>query len=232
MLARIVDELAAGAPAPLRLRSLSYGGATLAPSILQRALSLLPEVGFVNAYGLTETSSSIAMLGPDDHREAAASEDPAVRARLGSVGRPLPHVEIEVRDAGGAACAAGQIGEIHVRGAQVAGEYRETGRVTADDGWFPTRDEGYLDGAGFLYVRGRADDTIIRGGENIAPAEIEEVIHQMPGVAEVAVVGLPARNGDSGSVPSSCPSRVCHWLKTTCGPSSRPGCARQGRRTP
>jgi acyl-CoA synthetase (AMP-forming)/AMP-acid ligase II len=77
-----------------------------------------------------------------------------------------------------------------VRGAQVAGEYRETGTVTDDDGWFPTRDEGYLDAHGFLYVRGRADDTIIRGGENIAPAEIEEVIHQMPGVAEVAVVGL------------------------------------------
>jgi acyl-CoA synthetase (AMP-forming)/AMP-acid ligase II len=193
MLARIVDELAAGAPAaPLRLRSLSYGGAPLAPSILQRALALLPDVGFVNAYGLTETSSSIAVLGPADHREAAASNDPAVRARLGSVGRPLPHLEIEVRDAGGTVCAPGQIGQIYVRGAQVAGEYRETGPVTDDDGWFPTRDEGYLDAGGFLYVRGRSDDTIIRGGENIAPAEIEEVIQQMPGVAEVAVVGLPS----------------------------------------
>jgi acyl-CoA synthetase (AMP-forming)/AMP-acid ligase II len=155
-------------------------------------LALLPDVGFVNAYGLTETSSSIAVLGPADHREAAASNDPAVRARLGSVGRPLPHLEIEVRDAGGTVCAPGQIGQIYVRGAQVAGEYREIGPVTDDDGWFPTRDEGYLDAGGFLYVRGRSDDTIIRGGENIAPAEIEEVIQQMPGVAEVAVVGLPS----------------------------------------
>jgi acyl-CoA synthetase (AMP-forming)/AMP-acid ligase II len=193
MLARIVDELAAGPPViPLRLRSLSYGGAPLAPSILRRALSLLPEVGFVNAYGLTETSSSIAVLGPAEHREAAASDDPAVRARLGSVGRPLPGIEIEVRDADGAACAAGETGQIYVRGAQVAGEYRETGAVTDADGWFPTRDEGYLDAHGFLYIRGRADDTIIRGGENIAPAEIEEVIQQIAGVAEVAVVGLPS----------------------------------------
>jgi acyl-CoA synthetase (AMP-forming)/AMP-acid ligase II len=193
MLARIVEELEAGNPAvPSRLRSLSYGGAPLAPAILQRALALLPDVGFVNAYGLTETSSSIAVLGPADHREAAASDDPAVRARLGSVGRPLPHVEIEVRDADGAPRAPGQVGQIHVRGAQVAGEYRETGPVTDGDGWFSTRDEGYLDADGFLYVRGRADDTIIRGGENIAPAEIEEVIQQIPGVAEVAVVGLPS----------------------------------------
>jgi acyl-CoA synthetase (AMP-forming)/AMP-acid ligase II len=198
MLARIVDELEAvggvsGVPGGvIRLRSLSYGGAPLTPVILQRALSLLPEVGFVNAYGLTETSSSIAVLGPDDHRDAVASDDLAVRARLGSVGRPLPGIELEVRSADGTACAPGQIGLIYVRGAQVAGEYRETGPVTDGDGWFSTRDEGYLDDGGFLFVRGRADDTIIRGGENIAPAEIEEVIAQIPGVAEVAVAGLPS----------------------------------------
>jgi acyl-CoA synthetase (AMP-forming)/AMP-acid ligase II len=198
MLARIVDELEASGRAggvaggAIRLRSLSYGGAPLTPAILQRALSLLPEVGFVNAYGLTETSSSIAVLGPDDHRAAAASDDPAVRARLGSVGRPLPGVEIEVRAADGSPCAPGRTGQIYVRGAQVAGEYRETGPVTDADGWFSTRDEGHLDADGFLFVRGRADDTIIRGGENIAPAEIEEVIQQMPEVAEVAVAGLPS----------------------------------------
>jgi acyl-CoA synthetase (AMP-forming)/AMP-acid ligase II len=194
MLARIVDELAAGgAPAGgIRLRSLSYGGAPLTPTILERALSLLPGVGFVNAYGLTETSSSIAVLGPDDHRDAVASRDPAVRARLGSVGRPLPGIEIQVRAADGSPAAAGQTGLIYVRGAQVAGEYRETGPVTDGDGWFSTRDEGYLDAGGFLFVRGRADDTIIRGGENIAPAEIEEVLLQIPGVTEAAVAGVPS----------------------------------------
>jgi acyl-CoA synthetase (AMP-forming)/AMP-acid ligase II len=192
MLSRIVDELEAGNPAvPATLRSLSYGGAPLAPSILQRALALLPEVGFVNAYGLTETSSSIAVLGPEDHRSAAASEDPAVRARLGSVGQPLPSVEIQILDASGTPAAIGEVGAIYVRGPQVAGEYRQGGSRVDPDGWFPTRDEGYLDAGGFLFIRGRADDTIIRGGENIAPAEIEDAIHQLPGVAEAVVVGIP-----------------------------------------
>ncbi|WP_035856541.1 class I adenylate-forming enzyme family protein [Cryptosporangium arvum] len=191
MLARIVDALETGIDAPPTLRSLSYGGAPLAPSILRRALTLLPAVGFVNAYGLTETSSSIAVLGPDDHREAAASDDPAVRARLGSVGRPLPSVEIEIRDATDAPAPAGRIGAIFVRGPQVAGEYRQGGRRVDADGWFPTRDEGYLDADGYLFVKGRTDDTIIRGGENVAPAEIEDVIQQLPGVAEAVVVGIP-----------------------------------------
>jgi acyl-CoA synthetase (AMP-forming)/AMP-acid ligase II len=192
MLARIVDELESGATAiPTTLRSLSYGGAKMAPAVLERALKLFPEVGFVNAYGLTETSSSIAVLGPDDHRDALSSDDPLVRARLGSVGRPLPSVTIEIRDADGSATPVGEMGLIFVKGPQVAGEYRESGSLTDSDGWFATRDEGYMDVEGFLFVRGRADDTIIRGGENIAPAEIEAVIHQMPAVADVAVVGLP-----------------------------------------
>lgn len=192
MLARIVDVLEAGdAENPRSLRSLSYGGAPLAPSILRRALTLLPDVGFVNAYGLTETSSSIAVLGPDDHRDAAASDDPAVRARLSSVGLPLPSVEIQIRDAADTPAAPGEIGAIYVRGPQVAGEYRQGGSRIDADGWFPTRDEGYLDAEGYLFVRGRADDTIIRGGENIAPAEIEDVIQQLPGVAEAVVVGIP-----------------------------------------
>jgi acyl-CoA synthetase (AMP-forming)/AMP-acid ligase II len=192
MLARIVDELeTSDAVTPTSLRSLSYGGAKMSPAVLERALRLLPGVDFVNAYGLTETSSTIAVLGPDDHRIALASDDQDVRARLGSVGRPLPSVEIEVRDADGVVCGTGEIGFIFVRGPQVAGEYRESGKLTDEDGWFATRDEGYMDSDGFLFVRGRADDTIIRGGENIAPAEIEHVLHQHPALADAAVAGVP-----------------------------------------
>jgi acyl-CoA synthetase (AMP-forming)/AMP-acid ligase II len=192
MLARIVEELERGdARKPTTLRSLSYGGARLAPAVLERALSLLPQAGFVNAYGLTETSSSVAVLGPEDLREAVASDDPDVRARLGSVGRPLPSVSIEIRDPFGQPSPPGVIGMIYVKGPQVAGEYRESGSLTDADGWFATRDEGYLDADGYLFVRGRADDTIIRGGENIAPAEIESVLHRHPDVADVAVVGIP-----------------------------------------
>ena len=192
MLARIVAELkATGRRGPAHLRSLSYGGAKVAQEVIEDALRLFPETGFVNAYGLTETASSIAVLGPEDHREALASSDPAVRARLGSVGRPLPSVEIEVHDEDGKPCPPGTVGDIVVRGEQVAGEYVEAGSLIRDDGWFPTRDRGYLDEDGFLFVRGRADDTIIRGGENIAPAEIEDVLARHEAVQECAVAGVP-----------------------------------------
>ncbi len=192
MLSRIVAELGRrGAAGPGSLRSLSYGGAKIAPEVIAEALRLFPGTGFVNAYGLTETASSIAVLGPEDHRDSQASPDPAVRARLGSVGRPLPSVEIEVQDEAGHACPPGVTGDIVVRGAQVSGEYLEAGSKVRDDGWFPTRDRGYLDDEGYLFVRGRADDTIIRGGENIAPAEIEDVLNGHPAVLDSVVAGVP-----------------------------------------
>jgi acyl-CoA synthetase (AMP-forming)/AMP-acid ligase II len=178
MLVRIVDELnRTGRRAPSSLRSLSYGGAKISANVLLDALRLFPDTGFVNAYGLTETASSVAVLGPEDHRAAVASHDPEVRARLGSVGRALPAVEIEVHDDHGQPCGPGEVGNIVVRGPQVAGEYRESGTRLAADGWLPTRD--------------RSDDTIIRGGENIAPSEIESVLAAHPAIAESAVAGVP-----------------------------------------
>ena len=78
-----------------------------------------------------------------------------------------------------------------MRGAQVSGEYQGVGSVLDDEGWFPTRDRGRLDADGYLFVDGRADDTIIRGGENIAPAEIEDVLVEHPAVDQVAVLGAP-----------------------------------------
>src|ERR1700741_129240 len=101
--------------------------------LIDRALDLFPETGFTNAYGLTETSSTIALLGPDDHREAFASDDPAVRGRLASVGRPLPGVEVSIRDGDDQEVAAGERGEIWVRGEQVSGEYLGIGG-DLDDG--------------------------------------------------------------------------------------------------
>jgi acyl-CoA synthetase (AMP-forming)/AMP-acid ligase II len=191
MLARIVESIGAGTAEAPTLRSLSYGGARMHESVLRRALVAFPEVGFVNAYGLTETSSSIAVLGPDDHRAALASTDPAVTRRLSAVGRALPGVEIEIRDDTGRPCGIGEIGDVWVRGEQVSGEYAGRGSVCDADGWFPTRDAGWLDDDGYLFIEGRTDDTIIRGGENIAPAEIEDVLLRHPAVLEAAAVGLP-----------------------------------------
>jgi acyl-CoA synthetase (AMP-forming)/AMP-acid ligase II len=149
----------------------------------------LPAVGFVNAYGLTETSSTIAVLTPDDHRIALGSADGALAKRLGSVGRPVPSIEVQIRGEDGTVLAAGQTGELFVRGEQVSGRYTGIGSVLDADGWFPTKDVATLDEDGYLYIGGRSDDTIIRGGENIAPAEIEDVLVEHPHVRDCAVVG-------------------------------------------
>jgi acyl-CoA synthetase (AMP-forming)/AMP-acid ligase II len=179
MLARVVEHLG-GAPADTpSLKSLAYGGARMPITVLERALEAFADAGFVNAYGLTETSSTLAVLTPDDHR-AARTGDPIAVARLGSAGRLVPGVEVEIRD-----------GELWARGDQVSGEYLGRDAVTDDEGWFPTRDRGWFDEDGYLFIEGRADDTIIRGGENIAPAEIEDVLLTHPAVADAAVVGLP-----------------------------------------
>ena len=191
MLDRIVDVLDGAQADVPALKSLSYGGARMPRPTLEAAVRAFPTVGFVNAYGLTETSSTIALLGPDDHRAAIESEDPAVQARLGSIGRPVPGIEIELRGADGTPVAPGEQGELWVRGPQVSGEYMGAGSVLDAEGWFPTKDLAFEDSEGFLFIVGRNDDTIIRGGENIAPAEIEDVLIDHPGVRSVVAVGVP-----------------------------------------
>lgn len=190
MLNRILDVVEQDGRGLPSLRSLAYGGGPMPRPVVERALALLADVDLVNAYGLTETASTVAVLGPDEHRAAFASDDPTIRARLGSVGKPLPSVEVSVRDPLGTALPVGEIGEIWVRGEQVAGEYDGTGSML-DDGWFNTRDSGHVDAEGYLYVHGRLDDVIVRGGENLSPGEIEAVLLKHPAVAEAAVVGLP-----------------------------------------
>jgi acyl-CoA synthetase (AMP-forming)/AMP-acid ligase II len=189
MLARIID--AAEDRSVPSLRSLSYGGAPMPAALIERALREWDRVAFVNAYGLTETSSTVALLGPEDHRAALDSPDPAVRARLSSVGQPLPGIELEIRGPGGEVLGPGQPGRVCVRGAQVSAEYAGLGRAVDDLGFFDTRDDGYLDAAGYLFISGRTDDTIIRGAENIAPAEIEDVLLRHPAVLDAVVFGVP-----------------------------------------
>lgn len=189
MLARIVESTAdKSLPS---LRGLAYGGAPMPLRVIETALQVWPDVGFVNAYGLTETSSTIAVLGPVDHRVAMESDDEAVRARMGSVGQIVPGVEVEIRNAADEMVPAGVTGRICVRGEQVSAEYAGIGRMVDDRGFFDTRDKGYLDPEGYLFVGGRVDDTIIRGAENIAPAEIEDVLLRHPDVLDAVVVGVP-----------------------------------------
>jgi acyl-CoA synthetase (AMP-forming)/AMP-acid ligase II len=189
MLDRIVTSLEQEPTELPTLRNLAYGGSKVGLPLVRKALDMMPHVGFVNAYGLTETSSTIAVLTPDDHRDAHAATEPAVAKRLGSVGQPVPGVEMQIRDESGNVLGPGEPGELFVRGEQVSGRYTGIGSVLDEEGWFRTKDIATLDDAG-LFISGRSDDTIIRGGENIAPAELEDVLFEHPKVRDVAVVGV------------------------------------------
>lgn len=192
MLARIIDQLAAAQTKMPALRAVAYGGGRMPRSVIERALRLLPAVDFTNAYGLTETSSTLCLLGPGEHRAALESRDAEVRRRLGSVGRPLPGIELQVRDEAGGELGPEQPGVIFVRGGQVAGEYRDSGSALDVDGWFGTRDFGWVDREGYVYLDGRADDIIVRGGENISPGEIETVLLAHPAVSDAVAVAVPS----------------------------------------
>ena len=189
MLVRILDVLKVEPGlAPVGLQTLAYGGSRAPEGLVARAMAGFPrEVGFVNAFGLTETSSTVAVLTEDDHRSAFGSDDPALRARLNSAGRPIPGIEVAIVDEEGRSRPTGTRGEIWLRGAQIATE-----RIDPE-GWLPTRDLGSLDAGGFLFIHGRLDDVIIRGGENVIPAEIETVLEAHPAVVEAAVVGVEDR---------------------------------------
>jgi acyl-CoA synthetase (AMP-forming)/AMP-acid ligase II len=174
------------------LRMLRYGAAPMPETVISRALELFPSsTGFIGAYGLTETTSTVTVLGPEDHELSGSDDDIAEkRKRLRSVGRVLDDVELEIRDEDGAPLLAGEVGRVCLRSARsmrgYLGEEAEPG-----ERWMETGDLGYVDEGGYLFLVGRAGDMIIRGGENIAPQEVERILLSHPGVADAAVVGVP-----------------------------------------
>jgi acyl-CoA synthetase (AMP-forming)/AMP-acid ligase II len=177
------------------LTNLAYGGAPMPLGVIRRAIDAFPKtVGFVNAYGQTETTSSLTVLGPDDHRvEGTPAQVELKLKRLNSIGRPLPDVEIRVRDESSHLMAPGEVGEIIIRTPRIMKGY--AGRdddAALPDGWRATGDLGWVDEDGYVFFAGRKDDMIIRGGENIAPAEIETVLMSHPAVDEAAVIGIPS----------------------------------------
>jgi acyl-CoA synthetase (AMP-forming)/AMP-acid ligase II len=176
------------------LEILSYGGAAMPFAVIRRAIERFPRsVGFVNAFGQTETTSTLTVLGPEDHRLEGSPEEIEKRSRrLTSLGRPLPDVEVQIVDDEGAALGPGEVGEICVRTPRVMKGYAGAAESPlVRDGWLPTRDMGWVDEDGYVFIAGRKDDMIIRGGENIAPAEVETVLQSHPAVEEAAVVGVP-----------------------------------------
>lgn len=165
------------------LKTILSGGEKMPESRLRQVLEALPHVWFADAYGLTETVSSDTFLDRDH-----------MAAKIGSVGKPLPHQQVRVVDPEGQPVPVGEIGEIAVRGPKVFDGYWRDPEATATairDGWFHTGDMGRLDVDGYLYVEDRKKDMIVSGGENIASPEVERALFENPDVLEAAVVGAP-----------------------------------------
>ena len=197
MLKQLIDHPDFGGYDLSSLLNVSYGGAPMAFPVIRKAIDMFPDsTGFVNAFGQTETNSTLTVLGPDDHKLNGTPEEVEKNLkRLTSVGKPLPDVEVQVLDEENAELPPNEIGEVVIRTPRVMKGYANQESATAalldENGWLHTRDMGYIDEDGYVYLVGRKDDIIIRGGENIAPAEIEAVLHAHPAVDEAAIIGAP-----------------------------------------
>lgn len=179
------------------LRVLSYGGAPMPVPVITRAIERFPKaVSFMNAFGQTETTSTVTLLGPDDHRLAGTPEEIERKIiRLGSIGQPVGDTVLMILDDEGEPLPPGEVGEIAIlvpRAMEGYWKQEEATKQTIVDGWIRTRDMGWMDEDGYVFLAGRKSDMIIRGGENIAPEQIEGVIHTHPAVEDVAVIGVPS----------------------------------------
>jgi acyl-CoA synthetase (AMP-forming)/AMP-acid ligase II len=195
MLKRVMDEPDFGKYELSSLQVLSYGGAPMPVPVIRRAVEMFPGVAFMNAFGQTETTSTVTILGPDDHRlEGAPEEVEKKLKRLASIGRRVGDVELQIQDDDGKPLPPNSVGEVCIKAPRtMEGYYKQEAatRETIRDGWIHTRDMGWLDEDGYLFLAGRKSDMIIRGGENIAPEEIEHVLHTNPNIEECAVIGVP-----------------------------------------
>jgi acyl-CoA synthetase (AMP-forming)/AMP-acid ligase II len=164
------------------------GASPVPPSLIQSYADLGFEIHQV--YGLTESCGPGCVIGPDD-----------ALTHIGSTGKAFFHTDIRIVDEQGADVGPGVPGEILIRGRHVMAGYWNRPEATAEtitDGWLRTGDIAVRDADGFVYIQDRIKDMIISGGENVYPAEIEDVLLSHPGIADVAVLGMPSvRWGES-----------------------------------
>jgi acyl-CoA synthetase (AMP-forming)/AMP-acid ligase II len=196
MLKRVIDDPGFSLYDLSSLKVVTYGAAPMPFEVINKAIKTMPRVKFINAFGQTETASTITSLGPEDHNiEGTEEEKQKKLKRLSSIGRPLPDVEVKIVDEEGKALPPLGVGEILARGPRIMTGYwrdeQKTSQVMTQDGWLRTGDMGWMDEEGYIYLAGRGDDMIIRGGENISPEEVENVLHSHPKVEEAAVIGVP-----------------------------------------
>ena len=171
------------------LKGISYGASPISDKVLVEALRTF-KCDFMQVYGLTETTGAITMLPPEDH-----DPDGPKKHLLRSAGKPIENVELRVVGPGGDKdCAEGEVGEVLIRSPQNMkgywGNAKATANAFAGSGWFRSGDAGYLKD-GYLFLHDRIKDMIISGGENIYPAEVENVLMQHPALADGAVIGVP-----------------------------------------
>ena len=172
------------------LQLIVYGASPMSGTLLSRATELFG-CRFSHAYGMTETSGTVLTLQTHDYDPRGAGE-----GRLLSCGKPVPWVEFGLFDP--ITCRpvpAGEVGEIWIRsGMNTQGYWNqpvETAATVRPDGWLRSGDAASQDSDGFVYIHDRLKDVIITGGENVFPAEVEQVLKEHPGVAEAAVIGVP-----------------------------------------
>lgn len=170
-----------------RLKYVTYGASPIPLELMREAMRVMG-CGFVQMYGMTETSGTIVALDPEDHV-------PEGSPKMRSVGKPLPGVEVKIIDEAGNEVPAGTVGEIATRSSKNMRGYWNNPEATAAtidaEGWLRTGDAGYFDEDGYLYIHDRVKDMIISGGENVYPAEVENALYSHPKVADVAVIGVP-----------------------------------------
>jgi len=197
MLKRVIDHPDFDKYDLSSLKVVTYGAAPMPFEVIKKAIEVLPGINFINAFGQTETASTITTLSPEDHIIEGTEEEKEKKLRrlTSSIGRPMSDIEMKIADEKGKALPPGEVGEIVARGPRVMGGYwkdaEKTAKALTKDGWLRTGDMGYMDEEGYFYLAARADDLIIRGGENISPEEVENVLYSHPAVEEAAVIGVP-----------------------------------------
>jgi len=196
MLKRVVDDPDFSKYDLSSLKVITYGAAPMPLEVIKKAIELFPEVMFINAFGQTETASTITTLGPEDHviTGTEAEKEKKLKRLASSIGRAMSDVEIKIIDDEGKELPLGEVGEIVAKGSRVMSGYwkdsEKTAKALTADGWLKTGDKGYMDNESYIYLAGRGDDMIIRGGENISPEEVENVLYAHPKVHEAAVIGV------------------------------------------
>jgi acyl-CoA synthetase (AMP-forming)/AMP-acid ligase II len=208
------------------LDTIFYGASPIAEEVLVRCLDVFG-CRFAQVYGMTETTGAIVRLAHDDHDPQGPRQH-----LLRAAGKPISGVELRIVDPDtGDEVETGAVGEIHTRsGFNMLGYWDkpdDTARTIGDDGWLRTGDAGYVDEDGYLFLHDRIKDMIVSGGENIYPAEVENVLLAVPGVADAAVIGVPDDKWgetvkaivvstpdaelDEGSIIALCRERLAHY---------------------